>query len=105
MDKHLVRRYADLFLLLGKEWWLIPQRTLKQRYARCRAGKGVAGVLDPHQLLAPGGVVGRDQAVQSSLKILIGSLRLPLDWGWNPEDRLADDPMRAQNTFQNRDEN
>ena len=29
----------------------------------------------------------------------------PLDWGWNPEDRLADDPMRVQNAFQNRDEN
>lgn len=29
----------------------------------------------------------------------------PLDWGWNPEDRLADDPMRVQNAYQNWDEN
>ena len=29
----------------------------------------------------------------------------PLDWGWHPEDRLADDPMRAQTASQNQDEN
>lgn len=28
-----------------------------------------------------------------------------LDWGWKPEDRQADDPMRVQNDFQNQDEN
>jgi hypothetical protein len=30
-DKHLDRRYANLFLLLRKEWGLIPQGTLKWR--------------------------------------------------------------------------
>lgn len=29
----------------------------------------------------------------------------PMEEWWNPEDRLADDPMKAQNTFQNWDEN
>jgi hypothetical protein len=28
----------------------------------------------------------------------------PLDWGWNSEDRLANDQMSVQNAFQNRDE-
>ena len=23
----------------------------------------------------------------------------PLDWGWNPEDRLAENPIRVQNAF------
>ena len=23
-----------------------------------------------------------------------------LDWGWNPEDGLADDPLKVQNAFQ-----
>jgi hypothetical protein len=28
-----------------------------------------------------------------------------LDWGWNPEDMLADNPLSEQNAYQNRDEN
>ena len=60
VDEHLGSGVADFILLLGEEWRLISQGTLEGRETRGRARKGVAGVLNPYQLLTPGGRVGRD---------------------------------------------
>jgi hypothetical protein len=75
-DNHLGRRYSDLFLLLREERGLISQGTLKRRETSSRTGKGVAGIFHPHELLAPGGETGGDEAMKSRLQALIGSLQL-----------------------------
>ena len=89
------RRYANLFLLLREVWGLIPQGTLRQRMAPGWAGKGVAGVLDPHQLLGPRGGVGGDQAAQSSLEVLVGSLQLAIGLGVEPRGQAGRRPTEG----------
>jgi hypothetical protein len=62
--------------------------------------EGCCWRIRPTLVLAPGGGVGRDQTVQNRLQVLVGSLRLSVGLWWKPEDRLADDPMSEQNSFQ-----
>ena len=75
-DEHLSQGYVDLFHLLSEEWGLITHRALEGRETSGRAGKGVLGIPHPHELLAPGGGVGRDEAPKSRLQVLIDRLQL-----------------------------
>lgn len=99
-DKDLGRRYADLLFLLREhsngDRPVAEQgrvlRALRAYSTHTSCWLQVVGLAETRQRR----VVSRSWLAHSDW---------PLDWGRNPEDRLADDPMRVQNTFQNRDEN
>jgi hypothetical protein len=62
----------NLFLWLLEEQGLITQGLLERGDSGGRAGEGVAGVFNPHELLAPGDGVGGDKGAKSHLQVLIG---------------------------------
>jgi hypothetical protein len=74
-DENLGRGYVDLLLLLQEERGQITHGALEGREPSGQAGKGVPDVLHPHELLGPGGGVGRDEASKSRLQVLIGTLQ------------------------------
>jgi len=63
------------------------------------------GIFYPNQLFRPGSrvVVVKQRRVVSRSWFILSVC--PLDWGWKPEDRLTEAPIRLQNSFQNMDVN
>jgi hypothetical protein len=75
------------------------QGTLKERETHGRARKGVVGIFDPHELLAPGGGVGGDQAAESHVQVLVGSLRLAAGLGVEPGGQPGQRPNECAEHF------